>query len=388
MEEVSVGVITAPGLPKKLLEDIMESLRDTAGASTADDITWQIEYETDVLASSAEYVSEIFGKMESIKESNDWDMAIAISDLPSVSNKKIVLAEIDYEESISLISVPAFGFYKNGEKLRTLLLHHMEMMYDKKETDGIEKVQPRFFNRIAEVKSEQDSDRQRYILKSAPAGWLRIVSGMTFLNEPWTNLWNFKTIIALAFATGTYISIFRTPWELSLDYSMWRLILLMIIAIFGMVGWLIYTHNLWEKRSTKNQPAYRRLYNFTTLLTLLGITLVIYFGVSVLITVSVLIFVPMGLFETWTEVDSDVKWSDYLNLIWFNASLGILAGAFGSTVEDEEKVRAVTYSYRQLYRHRQLEKEAQEEDEDASEEEKDEEHVGEEQTHDESEEGN
>lgn len=386
MEEVSVGVVTAPGMPKKLLEDIMESLRDEAGASTDDEITWQIEYETDVLASSAEFVSEIFGKMESIKEKNDWDMAIAISDLPSVSNKKIVLAEIDHEESTSLISFPALGFYRNGKKLRTLLLHHMDVMYYKKETDRGERVQPSFFNRISRVTSEEDSDRQRYILKSTTAGWLRIISGMTFLNEPWTDLWNFKTITALAFATGTYISIYRTPWELSLDYSMWRLILLMVIAVFGMVGWLIYTHNLWEKRTTKNQPTYRRLYNFTTLLTLLWMTLVIYVAVSVLLIVSILVFVPMGLFETWTEVDRDVKWPDYLNLIWFNASLGILAGAFGSTVEDEEKVRSVTYSYRQMYRHRQLEQEAQEEEE-VSEAEKDEEYVGEEQTHDESEEG-
>lgn len=211
---------------------------------------------------------------------------------------------------------------------------------------------------------------------------MRLVSGMTYLNEPWTEFTNFKTIIALAFATGTYISIFQTPWELSLDYSLWRYVLLMIIAIFGMVIWLVYAHNLWEPSSTKNQPVYRRLYNFTTLLTLLIITLTSYLAVCLLLTVSIMTFVPMELFETWTETDPDVKWVDYLNLIWFTASLGLLAGAFGSTAEEEEKIRNVTYSYRQMYRYRQLQKE----EEEASEADKDEEHEGEEQTHDETEE--
>lgn len=385
MKEVSVGVITAPGLPKKLLEEIVENLKELAGTSIDDGITWEIDYQTDPLASSSEYINHIFSKAESIKEKYSWDMAIAITDLPSVSNKKVVLSEFDYDEKISLISMPALGVFRNKKKLETLLIHHMDVMYDNRETEATEKVQPSFINRISEVKSEED-DNHRYVIKSTAGGWLHLVTGMTYLNEPWTEYGNFKTIIGLAFSTGTYISIFRTPWELSLDYSLWRFILLMFIAVFGMVGWLIYTHNLWEGASTKNQPAYRRMYNLTTLLTLTGMTLMNYFVVSVMLTISILIFVPMGLFETWTETDSDVKWSDYLNLIWLTASLGILAGAFGSTVEKEENIQNVTYSYRQWYRYRQLEEEEKEEKE-KSKADEDEEYSGEKQTHDESEEG-
>lgn len=385
MEEISVGVITAPGLPKKLLEDIMESLKELAGTSIDDGITWEIDYQSDPLASSSEYIDHIFSKAASIKENNSWDMAIAITDLPSISNKKIVLSEFDYDEKISLISMPAIGVFRNKNKLKTLLIHHMDVLYDNQETEETEKVQPSFINRISEVESGED-DTYRYVIKSTVSGWFHLVTGMTYLNEPWTEYGNFKTIIGLAFATGTYISIFRTPWELSLDYSLWRFLLLMFIAVFGMVGWLIYTHNLWERTSTKNQPAYRRLYNLTTLLTLTGMTLMNYFVVSVLLTISILLFVPMGLFETWTDVDSDVKWVDYLNLIWFTASLGILAGAFGSTVEKEENIRNVTYSYRQWYRYRQLEEEEKKEKEE-SKADKEEEYAGEKQTHDESEEG-
>ena len=382
MKEVVVGIITTPGLPKKLLEDILDRLKDTAGNSIDEEKNWQVEYRTDILTGSAEFVNEIFDKVETIKENNGWDMAIAISDLPSISDRKAVLSDFNYDEKISLISVPALGVFRNKKKLEELLLHHIEVLYGTHDPEDTEKVQPNFISKLIEVTPEEEGEsKHRYVIKSKLGGWIRLVTGMTYLNEPWKELGNFKTIVALSFATGTYISIFRTPWELSLDYSLWRFILLMIIAVFGMVGWLIYAHNLWEKRTTKNQPAYRRLYNFTTILTLLTLTIVNYFAVSLLITVSVLLFVPMGLFETWTEVEHDVEWADYLSLIWFASSGGILAGAFGSTVEEEEKIRNITYSYRQMYRHKKL-KEEQEQAEQSPESKEDEEYSGEKQSHD------
>lgn len=387
MKEVVVGIITTPGLPKKLLEDILERLKETAGNSIDDEIDWQIEYRTDILTGSAEFVNEIFKKVETIKDNNDWDMAIAISDLPSISDRKAVLSDFDYGEKNSLISVPALGIFGNKKKLEMLLLHHIEVLYGEYSPEETEKIQPNLISKLVEVTPQEEGEsKHRHIIKSTLGGWLRIVGGMTYLNEPWKEFGNFKTIVALAFATGTYISIFRTPWELSLDYSMWRFILLMVIAVFGMVGWLIYAHDLWERRTTKNQPAYRWLYNFSTILTLLSLTLVNYLVVSLLLTISILIFVPMGLFETWTNVEANVTWPDYLTLIWFTSSLGVLAGAFGSTVEEEEKIRNITYSYRQLFRYRQLEEE-QDDDKDTPEDEKDEEYSGEKQSHDDEEEG-
>ena len=402
MEKMVVGVVSAPGLPEKLLGDIMESLKDLAGPSIDENIDWEIDFKTDPLASSAEYIGDIFDRLEEFKEKNGWDLAIATTDLPSISNNKVVISEFAYDRKLSLMSVPAIGVFRQKKKLETLLTHHMEALYHTYSEAETESVQPDFLNKVSEVKAiEGEEGRKRYILKSTFGGWLRLTAGMTQLNEPLSEFGNFKTIVALAFATGTYISIFRTPWELSLDYSPWRLILLMLIAVAGMVGWLIYAHNLWEGRSTRNQPVYRRLYNFTTLLTLLTLTILSYIMVSLLLTVSILTFVPMGLFETWTdaEVEYDVDWYDYLDLIWFTASAGILAGAFGSTVEQEDKIRNITYSYRQWYRYRQLEKEKEEQEKEeqesgTDEEEADEkqeqgeeeEYAGEKQGHDEEEE--
>ena len=66
-------------------------------------------------------------------------------------------------------------------------------------------------------------------------------------NEPWKNILISK-IISVAFATGTYVSIFSMPWELSIQYSIVRFIILMLIAILGMT-WLLYAHQLIESKT-------------------------------------------------------------------------------------------------------------------------------------------
>ncbi|GAA3728291.1 hypothetical protein GCM10022378_16280 [Salinicoccus jeotgali] len=382
MEKVVVGLITAPGLPEELIKGMLKDLSELSSKHIDDKVDWQFDYQTNPLAASAEFINQTFEKAEAIREDNQWDLAIAISDLPSISSNKIVVSEVNYDQTISLLSVPSLGAIRVKKKLQNLLMHHITWLHRKDLSETPEGIRLSFINQITEVSTSEDEvSNKRYIRKSTVAGWSKLVAGMTLTNEPWTALSNLKTIVALSFATGTYISIFSIPWELSLDYSLWRFVLLTFIAIFGVVGWLIYAHDLWELVSSKNQRSYRYLYNFTTLATLLFITIVNYLVVFLLLVISVVVFVPMGLFETWTKIEPDVEWMDYLNLVWFSASAGVLAGALGSTVEDEGTIQNVTYSYRQMYRYKQIE----EENEETTKEEQTEEHAGTKQTHDKSE---
>ena len=43
---------------------------------------------------------------------------------------------------------------------------------------------------------------------------IETVLGMTYANQPWKAIGAFKKIISLGFATGTYVSIFSTPWQI------------------------------------------------------------------------------------------------------------------------------------------------------------------------------
>ena len=152
------------------------------------------------------------------------------------------------------------------------------------------------------------------------------------------------------------------PWELSVIYSPFRLILLMIVSILGMSGWLFYAHQLIEKKTAKSQRVYRYIYNSTTLVTLSVITLINYVILYLLLIISITLFVPVELFNSWTCAKVQFTFTNYACLIWFVASLDLLAGAMGSTVENEEKIRRITYSYRQYHRYKEAEQEQKEQE--------------------------
>lgn len=98
-----------------------------------------------------------------------------------------------------------------------------------------------------------------------------------------------------------------------------------------------YAHRLIERKTAKSQRTYRWIYNATTMLTLVVITLINYFVLYILLTISITLFVPVSLFNSWTSAQAEFTFMNYVRLIWFVSSLGLLAGAMGSTVENEEK---------------------------------------------------
>lgn len=361
MTSITVGLVPAPRMPQSLIDKIIDELPQIVSDAIDGNCDWTFEVEVSPLASSAEYINETIHRMVTIKEKNDWDYVIGVTDLPSLSHRRAVVSEFDSEKSVSLLSLPALGCFYLKKKLKRMIIHHIQYMYkyneDSTSFDSSKLSTPAVMNITPETPVEENESTNRYIIKSYFIGWLKIVLGMTSINEPWTIITNFKTLVSLAFATGTYIAIFSTPWELSIDYQPWRLIALMFFSITGMVFWLIYAHKLWENQSAKTTVHYRWLYNLTTFMTLLFVTVANYCILFILLTISISMFVPPEIFNAWTRADESFTVMNYINLIWFATSLGMLAGALGSTAESEEKIRSVTYSYRQYYRYLQLQEE-------------------------------
>lgn len=78
---------------------------------------------------------------------------------------------------------------------------------------------------------------------------------------------------------------------------------------------------------------------------------------------AIAIFAPPSLFEAWTGIEDEPTPEYYFALVWLITSLGTLAGAIGTGIEDEEKIRDITYSYRQKHRYYEMEKEEEKEEE-------------------------
>ncbi|WP_106419947.1 hypothetical protein [Salinicola tamaricis] len=183
----------------------------------------------------------------------------------------------------------------------------------------------------------------RFVSAAPVRGHLRLLAGMVRANRPWTILPAFRRIVAVAFATGAYGLIFPTLWRLSAAYEGYRFVLLMIAAIAAMVIWLILDHGLWEPQRYTGSPRLTRLYNLTTLMTLLLGVGCYYAILFALFLVAVILFVPASLLEA--TVESSIGWWNFPALAWLATSVATVAGALGSSLESDETIRGATYGY-------------------------------------------
>jgi len=87
------------------------------------------------------------------------------------------------------------------------------------------------------------------------------------------------------------------------------------------------------------------LYNAVTALTITTAVLISYVVLFILILLAAMIFVPSGYFQS--TLQHPVDFGDYLTLAWMATSLATVAGALGSSLEDERTVREAAYGYRQ-----------------------------------------
>jgi len=179
-------------------------------------------------------------------------------------------------------------------------------------------------------------------------GPVRLLSGMVLANRPWKLFPSFKGTLAAAFATGAYALVITTLWILADSVGWPRLLLLMVTAIVAMVVWIIVAHHLWERPEDRQKQKWVALYNGVTALTISVAVLFAYAALFALIFIAAWVFVPGAYFQTILK--HPVGFSEYLTLSWMAASLATLAGALGSSLEDEDAVRGAAYGYRQRSR--------------------------------------
>ncbi|MCA1604264.1 MAG: hypothetical protein LC775_01990, partial [Acidobacteria bacterium] len=90
------------------------------------------------------------------------------------------------------------------------------------------------------------------------------------------------------------------------------------------------------------------LYNVVTVLTLtLGVT-TLYLALFAIVLLAGLFVMDGDLLRQ--SLRHPVARTDYIVLAWFASSVATIAGALGSSVEDDTVVREATYGFRQMQR--------------------------------------
>lgn len=357
MEQIKIGLIAAPELPQEIANEIVNQLPDIFLKDIDRNVEWNIDIVVDPLTGAAETHKEIIDEAMDIKQEYSWDFAVCLTDLPLFSENDIVLSDINFQENIARVSLPAFGFTPMRSRVKKTVIHILKELYKRHTKDERKKSKRPFrFSPIRRLTSPVGMNETdiRYILRPRIYGLLRLLFGMTRANQPWSIISSFKPIIAIAFATGAYVLVFPTLWELSAAFTLMRLISLMLVAILSMVIWMITSHNLWEGKKSKSTNKLRRLYNGVTISTLLLAVLFYYVVLFVIFLMAVSFFVPPELFSSKASLGGSVDLKNFIDLAWLATSVATLAGSIGAGVENEELVRNVAYGYRQNRRYNEL----------------------------------
>lgn len=363
---IRLGLIVAPGTAKNIInkieDELVEDLKEYL--STTDE--WEVDVVVDPLAGETEFSSKIYSKSDEYLRENNCDFLVSITDLPLFYKDKAVLIDIDNSDGVAIMSIPAFGWRPLKKRMKTAIINTLKIINKSNNNDTyIEEECRELKNMFTLSKLEhsedyfEDSKTQHLLfhMKSKVGSTARLVSGMTFANNPYNMMQSLSGVTSIAFATGAFGIIFSTMWNLSYLFPTWRLLAISILSIFGMLLWIIISHDLWEKFKEGESRKITSLYNSTTLLTLFISLLFYYMLLYLLFLAAGVILLPPDFIAKTIQADH-IGVIFYLELAWFAASLTTVAGAIGAGFQDKETIQESTYGYRQRMRYQENEEES------------------------------
>lgn len=198
----------APGLTATIGYKLSGELENILREEIPGEATWKVEVEIDRLTGAADKVKEIMDQAIHLKNANEWDYVISLTDLPIFYNKFIVLADADVNENIAQVSLPSFGLMPTSKKVRKTILHMVKELYYRHvdKPDGIQFLEKgigikearenkRFFGKLTEVfrfstigrnelQEKYDGVSVRFVIHPKWNGKFKIISGMTVANRP------------------------------------------------------------------------------------------------------------------------------------------------------------------------------------------------------------
>lgn len=362
-EEKLIGLVVAPGVTEKLAQSLINDIPNILSEQDNHQRDWKVDLVVDPLTGFAESVEEIFKKIQDYHNKREWDYVVGITDLPMFYHQNVLALDINKKNGAAIFSYPAFGWrpVKNRFKhaIVTIIneLHYSERAhvgYDDNNRVKKELNKQFPFSRIEKTEvhlKETGNNHLRYLSNSRSLGMIRLVSGMTFANNPLNMMASLSNIVAIAFTTGAFGLIFSTMWNMGLDFSVWRLFGISVMAILGMLVWIMVSHGLWESTKKAKHKRIVMLYNLTTIMTLLIAIVIYYMILYLLFLIAELVLLPPGFLGQQVGLNGPASVQLYLSIPWFATSISTVAGAIGAGLLNDQLIKESTYGYRQKVRY-------------------------------------
>jgi hypothetical protein len=358
---IRVGLVADPDFPHQVAQRLGASLPHVLADRFGSEPGWRVEVVCDPVTAGRCTSAELLQALAVTVRSRGWDYAVGVTDEPLRVDGRLVLADVSLRSDVAVVSLPALGGRRPFLRARHLVAQMVNEFAE--HAQDIEHSAPRTDHRtLGEHRGHAlrwlrmispfrrlvpDSDDDADVRYWAPAvrGRVRLLSGMVRGNRPWRLLGGMSSALAAAMAASAYALISTAAWQISDSIGPLRMVVGTIWSIGLMTAWLIVAHRLWERRRGGRQHEQRLLYNASTLVTLgLGVCC-LYLALFVVDAAAAGFLIGNGLLARILGHPVDV--GSYLELAWGSASMGVVAGAVGSTLENDRSVRQAVYCYRE-----------------------------------------
>ncbi|CCH32556.1 hypothetical protein ABZ816_23545 [Actinosynnema sp. NPDC047251] len=352
--QVTVGVLADEGLPERVITTIADDLPDTFAARVSGRARWRVEHEVDRLPLDDDGDIPMRALSQEHRQDRGWDVLVLVTDLPRRAGTQPVVAGVDVEHGVAMISLPALGAVMVGRRTRALLVHVVRQLVSRQlgiagDRDG-GGVVARVREALAptqRISGGPESPVTRLALVGL-RGRLRLLAGMVRDNRPWRLVPHLAGATAAAAGTAAYGIITSSFWKLADALPPLRLAAITVVTVLVMTVWLTVRNHLWDRPSETAERRKMLLYNVSTATTLAIGVACMYAILFVLALLAAAVLIDSGYFEQ--TLGHPVGAGSYLKLVWLCSSVGIVAGALGSSLEDEETVRDATYGRRERER--------------------------------------
>jgi len=345
-----VGLLAEEGVSFRMAKALGHELPQLLNERLSSEVEWQVDHRCESLPLD-EYGEIPLIDLAEKRQGLGWDIAILMTDLPRRTGTQPIVSDYSVELRVGLLSMPALGAWQVRRRTRALVVHLAgHLLEDQLNLDGSCTHLGRHFGHVRHIRSE-DEHVDEHLGLVGLRGRSRLLAGMVLDNRPWRLVPHLAGATAAAAATAAYGVFTTTFWNMADALPVWRLGLISVVSIAAMASWLLLYNRLWEKPSRRNDREKALLYNLSTLITLT-------FGVACMYAILYI----FALAASFAVIDSGYLSSqlghtsnpaDYLRIVWLASSVGIVAGALGSSFESEEAVRQATYSRRERERQRE-----------------------------------
>lgn len=319
MKKIQVGLVADPAAPTAIARRMADLSPPPGGDS------WDITVLSEPFTTGSEDVSTAMGRLQDRARERDWDLVVGLTELPLHDDEgRHLLVQTDRAQRSAVLSLPALGGVRMHARSRRAVLSLLSAMSEPR-TEGGE---------------------QRVVLPQLRGRW-RLLLGMVLANRPWLLVPGLKSALVAALATGAVATVNSTVWLLADSLSWWRLVVATVGSIALVVGWLVIDGELWDRPDDDSPQARERsrLYNASTLLTLMAGVLICYVALYALNLAWAFFILDPDLMGGY--LNATVGYRELFVLAWFVASAATVGGGLGSGLETDEAIRAAAYSKRE-----------------------------------------